>query len=252
MPAFRNLSLAALTLSLLSGCAATGGTKFACPNPTGVTCMSPMDVYEATNNADEVKGIDPKEAAKLSREGLSAGKVAGAEPAQAPVEQSPVRASATSAPPHAARATAHRPHASVPPAALALDGSTLAVIAPGTARLATTPTPKLTSPTPSAVRSRPGVPALGSDGSPDAFRQAAKIMRIYLRPWEDDAGDLHMSGFIFTEIEPRKWSVAQRVADDSGLFRLLGAPGKDAAQDASAGVGKATPTAHRTGMKGGE
>lgn len=77
-------------------------------------------------------------------------------------------------------------------------------------------------------------------------------MRIYLRPWEDDAGDLHMSGFIFTEIEPRKWSVAQRVADDSGLFRLLGAPGKDAAQDASAGVGKATPTAHRTGMKGGE
>lgn len=61
-----------------------------------------------------------------------------------------------------------------------------------------------------------------------------------------------MSGFIFTEIEPRKWSVAQRVADDSGLFRLLGTPGKEAAQDASAGVGKATPTAHRTGSHGGE
>ncbi|UJJ60576.1 TraV family lipoprotein [Rhodanobacter denitrificans] len=252
MSAIRNLTLGSLALALLAGCAASGGSKFACPNPTGVTCMSPMEVYEATNHADEVKGVDPKEAAKLSREGRAAGKVAGAEPAQASVVASPAHARSQASAPSRAVTTARRPYTKAPPLALALDGATLAVVAPGTARLATTSTPSLPPASSTAVRPRPGVPALGADGSPDAFRQAAKIMRIYLRPWEDDAGDLHMSGFIFTEIEPRKWSVAQRVTDDSGLFRLLGTPGKDAAQDASAGVGKATPTAHRTGSEGGE
>src|SRR3546814_8784220 len=91
MSVIRNISFASLAMALLAGCAATGGSKFACPNPTGVTCMSPMDVYQATNHADEVKGVDPKEAARLSREGRSAGKVAGAEPAQASDVVSPAR-----------------------------------------------------------------------------------------------------------------------------------------------------------------
>ena len=246
MSLFRNLSFASLAMALLAGCAASGGTKFACPNPTGVTCMSPMDVYEATNHADEVKGVDPKQAAKLSREGRAAGKVAGAEPAQASVIAPPAPRPAQVPATRPAAAPAPAPQAPLPPVKLTTDGETLAVVAPATA-----PAP-IGAVAPVRSPARQGVPALGADGSPDAFRQAAKIMRIYVRPWEDDAGDLHMSGFIFTEIEPRKWSVAQRVADDSGLFRLLGAPGKDAAQDASAGVGKATPTAHRTGMKGGD
>ncbi|KZC30040.1 MULTISPECIES: TraV family lipoprotein [unclassified Rhodanobacter] len=246
MSVIRNISFASLAMALLAGCAATGGSKFACPNPTGVTCMSPMDVYQATNHADEVKGVDPKEAARLSREGRSAGKVAGAEPAQASVVASPARDRAQVVRSRPVLSAASAPRGPVPPATLAVDGDTLAVVSPAAAIV------RATDAAPARTRSRQEVPALGADGSPDAFRKAAKIMRIYVRPWEDDAGDLHMSGFIYTEIEPRKWSVAQRVSDDSSLFRLLGAPGKDAAQDASAGVGKATPTAHRTGSDGGE
>jgi len=236
MYCLRFISIGLVTLAL-SACA-TGSSKFACPRPQGVTCMSATDVYRATNNADEVVGVDASEAAKLATQGKSAGKVASPGPA-------PVVADVTPAASVALPASA--------PAQLHLDGSTLALSPPGS-RVVTDPSQYNSA---SAVGTRQaatrqrGVPALGADSSPDAFRQPAKIMRIYVRPWEDDAGDLHMSGFIFTEIEPRKWSVAQKASDDDGLFRLLEAPGKDAAQEAPAGVGKATPTAPRTGNGGG-
>lgn len=232
----RIISAGLLALAL-SACA-TGSSKFACPRPQGVTCMSAPDVYTATNNADEVVGVDPSQAAKLAKQGKSAGKVASPAPAPAVASVTPVGVVAPSV---------------SAPAELHLDGSTLALSPPGS-RVVSDASQYNSA---AAVSSRQvaskqrGVPALGADSSPDAFRQPAKIMRIYVRPWEDDAGDLHMSGFIFTEIEPRKWSVAQKSSDDDGLFRLLDAPGKDAAQEAPAGVGKATPTTPRTGNGGG-
>ena len=39
------------------------------------------------------------------------------------------------------------------------------------------------------------------------LRTQARVMRIWVAPWTDNAGDLHMGGHLFTEIEPRKWSV---------------------------------------------
>ena len=33
-------------------------------------------------------------------------------------------------------------------------------------------------------------------------------MRIWLAPWEDENADLHASGYVFTEITPRTWSLA--------------------------------------------
>jgi len=42
---------------------------------------------------------------------------------------------------------------------------------------------------------------------PIAVRNAPKILRILLNSWEDDSGRLHMPGYTYVEIEPRKWVV---------------------------------------------
>ena len=40
-----------------------------------------------------------------------------------------------------------------------------------------------------------------------ARRLPAKVMRIWIAPWEDSRGDLHAPGYLYTEVEPRRWSV---------------------------------------------
>jgi conjugal transfer pilus assembly protein TraV len=39
-------------------------------------------------------------------------------------------------------------------------------------------------------------------------RAPAQIMRIWIAPWEDAAGNLHGASHIFTEIAPRRWQMA--------------------------------------------
>jgi conjugal transfer pilus assembly protein TraV len=34
-------------------------------------------------------------------------------------------------------------------------------------------------------------------------------MRIWVAPWEDADGDLNVSGYLFTELEPRRWMVGK-------------------------------------------
>lgn len=42
------------------------------------------------------------------------------------------------------------------------------------------------------------------------IRTQAKVMRIWMAPWEDDDGDLHADGFLYTEIESRRWNLGDR------------------------------------------
>lgn len=42
---------------------------------------------------------------------------------------------------------------------------------------------------------------------PLPIRTPAKVMRIWIAPWEDKDGDLIVSGYVFTEIEPRRWQI---------------------------------------------
>lgn len=46
--------------------------------------------------------------------------------------------------------------------------------------------------------------------SPDPIplRMPAQVMRIWLAPWEDRQSDLHASGYVFTEIAPKTWTLA--------------------------------------------
>ena len=44
---------------------------------------------------------------------------------------------------------------------------------------------------------------------PTPIRTPSKAMRIWVAPWEDADGDLNVSGYLFTELEPRRWMVGK-------------------------------------------
>ncbi|MHB8742093.1 MAG: TraV family lipoprotein [Sulfuricaulis sp.] len=185
----------------VTGCATTG-SKYACPHPEGVTCMSAPDIYKATNNADEVVGVDPKKARELAREGKPAGKVVSPSPAAVANDSPPAVPSAVPA--------------SAPTASpgVVIEGDTLA--------LADAPATATTYPMTSAPRA----------SAEEPYRLPAKVMRIYIHPWEDEKKDLHMGGFVFTEIVPRRWSLTPGVSvSDDRRFELLETPKMEAAQE---------------------
>lgn len=57
-----------------------------------------------------------------------------------------------------------------------------------------------------AVRVSQPVATPRLDG-PVPIRTPAQVMRIWFGPWEDPAGNLHLTGYVYTEIEPRRWAV---------------------------------------------
>jgi hypothetical protein len=64
------------------------------------------------------------------------------------------------------------------------------------------------------------VPASPED--PLAKRLPAKVMRIWIAPWEDSRGDLHAPGYLYTEIEPRRWTIgASPEPEQVSLIRPL-------------------------------
>ena len=62
------------------------------------------------------------------------------------------------------------------------------------------------------VAYRPVVPVMPENPVP--YRRPAVVMRIWVAPWEDDLGDLHMPGTIFTEVEGRRWQLG---LDNAGV-----------------------------------
>lgn len=45
--------------------------------------------------------------------------------------------------------------------------------------------------------------------------EPAKVVRIWIAPWIDSAQDLHMPGYVFTEVTPRRWSFGEASATRS-------------------------------------
>ncbi|EMG9311340.1 MULTISPECIES: type IV conjugative transfer system lipoprotein TraV [Gammaproteobacteria] len=50
-------------------------------------------------------------------------------------------------------------------------------------------------------------PALPETQQSAPLRIPSRVMRIWIAPWEDDRGDLNLSSYVFTEIEPRRWDI---------------------------------------------
>ncbi len=79
-----------------------------------------------------------------------------------------------------------------------------------TIRPANAATPTTTSSTPVATAIPPADPAPAPKiDDPTPIRTPAKVMRVWVVPWEDADGDLNVSGFVFTELEPRRWMIGK-------------------------------------------
>jgi len=44
---------------------------------------------------------------------------------------------------------------------------------------------------------------------PTPIRTPAQVMRIWIAPWEDREGDLMVSNYVYTELEPRRWMIGK-------------------------------------------
>ena len=44
------------------------------------------------------------------------------------------------------------------------------------------------------------------------LRTPAQVMRIYVAPWESENGDLNVTGYVYVEVEPRRWQIGNRSA----------------------------------------
>lgn len=68
--------------------------------------------------------------------------------------------------------------------------------------------PNSNSPMAAAVRSPESAPNPKID-DPTPLRTPAQVMRIWIAPWEDADGDLNVSGYVYTELEPRRWMIGK-------------------------------------------
>lgn len=55
----------------------------------------------------------------------------------------------------------------------------------------------------------------------EPYRTPARVLRIWIAPWEDETGALHMPGFVYSEIESRRWSVGEPTPDVSPQLTLI-------------------------------
>ena len=62
-------------------------------------------------------------------------------------------------------------------------------------------------PAPAAPEGAPLSALLPRPEGPEPFRTPARVMRVWIGPWEDTRGDLHAPGYVYTEIEPRRWQI---------------------------------------------
>ena len=63
--------------------------------------------------------------------------------------------------------------------------------------------------------------AIPSINQPLPIRTLPVVMRIWVAPWEDEAGDLHADGYMYTEIEERRWNLGDKYKGPKKAFAPL-------------------------------
>lgn len=56
---------------------------------------------------------------------------------------------------------------------------------------------------------------------PVPIRSQATVMRVWVAPWESESGDLNVPGYIYTEIEPRRWEIGTPAPKPEATIRPL-------------------------------
>jgi conjugal transfer pilus assembly protein TraV len=150
-----------------AGVAVPGSSEYSCAGrPEGVVCRSTRDIYALTEERDRVHEADLAQ---------PVGDGAGGRPIR-------VAADGVAAPGAAVGAPA---------------ASAAAVATPREGVIAMAP------PAPVAV-SDPIAFAAARAGGPR--RLDARVVRIWIAPWQDQRGDLRMPGHVYAEVHPRSWS----------------------------------------------
>lgn len=163
--------LALLALTLLGACgtgvAVPGSSEYSCAGrPEGVVCRSTRDIYALTEARDRVHEADLVQ---------PVGEGAGGRPIR-------VDADGVASPAAAAGAPA---------------ASAAAVAPPREGVIAMAP------PAPVPVSDPLAFASLRARGPQ---RQDARVVRIWIAPWQDQRGDLRMPGHVYAEVHPRSWS----------------------------------------------
>lgn len=57
--------------------------------------------------------------------------------------------------------------------------------------------------------------------NPLPIRTQATVMRIWVAPWESESGDLNVPGYMYTEIEPRRWEIGTPAPKPTASLRPL-------------------------------
>lgn len=57
--------------------------------------------------------------------------------------------------------------------------------------------------------------------NPLPIRTPEQVMEVWIAPWEDRDGSLHMASTVYTEIERRRWTVGDRIADNQARIQPL-------------------------------
>ena len=51
--------------------------------------------------------------------------------------------------------------------------------------------------------------------NPIPVRMPSKVMRVWINSYESTSGDYVAPGYIYTEIEPKKWTMGNRITSDN-------------------------------------
>jgi conjugal transfer pilus assembly protein TraV len=186
-------------LSMLSaGCAMqVGESEFACPNDAkGAACSSARQIYDLTNNRTSLEGLN-----------VSMGKVQVSESDPEEVVSQP------STPPYI---ESKRDNNDVYEPLSNIRHDTLPE-----AQLVDEPTNR-TFGAVEGVQDEHGKLMVHRESpmalAPEALAvlQQPKMMRILVASWTDSDGDLHMPGFVYVEVAPKKWLVGEQANDRPG------------------------------------
>lgn len=60
-----------------------------------------------------------------------------------------------------------------------------------------------------------------TEDNPLPIRMPEKVMEIWIAPWEDNQGSLHMASTIYTEIEQRRWTVGESIVNHQAQITPL-------------------------------
>jgi conjugal transfer pilus assembly protein TraV len=60
---------------------------------------------------------------------------------------------------------------------------------------------------------------------PLPVRSQARVMRVWVAPYEDEEGDLNAPGLVYTEIEPRRWNVGEGLVRKPTTLNPVQGPG---------------------------